>query len=1148
MEEKTNIDSLELNDDILSYIEDRIRERNYDKIIDLCLDLLEKGLYGAVEGDKENLYELLEKLTIICDKTYEVAKKIVPILIHLINNSDEWVKIQGLIIADQISKYYPLLIKDIIEIIEYNLTNKDVNIRELALNIVGHLILNIKEEDWDRDWKEPPKRRKYISKYGGEGQIEELLREEEKGQRKGYIKQQERPRKDEGIAEEWVIRDEKTDKKISPQRLDIYFSLLRPLSDDSWRIRLKALKIFKDIALKGILPNDFFNQYIELVSGLINDDEEEVQSFSVHLLKDLYYKINLDVFRNIILKLLNEEEWDIRDKVIWIIGEVGEESFETIAPTLEPLIDLLKGSGDNSSSSLIRTKIIDAFVKIGRKYPEEIINFLVKYINDENRGIYSYIFEIFLCLTIEKPESTLPLIFSMFKDNTEIYGEANIRIFKEIKTNQNDETFNPDYSISRNSDLKNFISKLLIKLKDEIPEQLESEIAKLFSNLNNLDWRVRYETIKILGDLNFIFNDESIACWIDIVLSEKLENNSEIEMDPEVIELIKQTRQRIRNAFKNIDVLIKEIIQQQNFFYKEMDQLHNIPKLLEGSLNKILEYKGFRELECVLEDKINEAIKRIENFGRSLYNYRFKRLAIDLFEDWSYSRLDLLEEISEIRQEFLTKIEELKKEYTKKLIEKTEILESRIKILESELEYLYNLNTELKVLIQNGKNEEATKKLEHLSYIRDKIYRIEAELGNLWIENLDFKDLLKNITVYWVKVKIEAQQLLFTITFNLKELENYYAKEKVDKTGISKNISEELLLNQFQTLILQSSRNLHEQHERFSVIIAPVKEQIQKGNYNEAENILELAISQTKSSIENFDNEIKKIYQQLDDKNLSIEKAQLIRKYFEDWNNIKDSLIEKADQFYENTMEEIFINRINHLHRILNPLPLKPLARYLKKSYNEILDKIFYLLSHDKLEGKIIEDNYYLPEYKPIYEKIFNVYKKVEYFANNIFFRVKLENVSQNYIHNCNIMLMWPDFLELDAEYSSPKVIIINECNPNDIKIFKWKLKIKAIEPKTKTYVGSPGEKSILEDKEDTQQILNITAEKSDIDAQKSLNEVDKKEDNNSNNNSNNINKVKTRDKVSSYLLGEIKLVIQYQDMFEIERKITKNLEILIRN
>lgn len=986
--EQSTVDLPTLNEQTIRSIDRQIAHRTYGDIIDLCIDLLLKNLY---EEKRELVYQILERITLLCDKSKIISLKVKNrLLVPLLNHRDTWIKTETLIIIEKISRFHAKILLDLVEQLENSLIDPDSNIREITLSIIENLILSV---------------------------------------------------------------DDMTKNLI--------FSVIRGLNDDSWRIRIRALKVLEHVAVENRLPRDISNHILEIIANMIEDEDEEVQDTAVENFLKFADYVELSHYLGTLRKLLESNDWHIVSKSIWLIGEIGKDKLdEHIHGILKQLI------GDIDTTNLtIQTKIIDAFVKIGKENTTQILDLLFGNLKEIDET-YSSLFDICMYLGIDRPERVLTYLFE----------QIGLRRIEEPL-------------------IKKFVTEVLQRLMQEIPDKIEEQVASVFDEFNSTDWRIRERAVWILGVVAYILRQKSISVWIDIRLKELLE----VENDPEVLKAISFSIEQVRESVDNIDLIVKEVDQEISLFYQQMMSLQQQPDGLRKKLRQNLRQNEFRETELMLEEEIQKALKKVEKFGNTIYNYRFKRLAVDLIEDWTYSRLDLLEQLSDLKAEIKRDINNEKELYKEQLRDTIEKIKARVDVVRSEIEFLGDLNTQLKELIFKGETEKAKKKLDHLAFIREKIYRLESEIGELWIENLDFKEELKDITVYWVNVKIEAQQLLYAITYNLRDIHSFMESQDEEdapeiEDDMKGDISYELLMNEFQNLILQSSRSVKEQFERFSVITTPVKNEIRKGNFDHASELLDLTMTQTRTSIEDFNKEIMNLYSQLDSLTASdVNKSNVLRKYMEDWANIKDSLLERAQDFYEDTLDDIFLHRIKSMQEVINPIPLDLMGKKLGMTNSELLDRLFKFIEKDEISGKIKNDLLFLPEYTKSYNKMLYISKRIEIMGSKIHFMVRLENKTPSFLHEMSLLISWPDFLILQSEESHSKFTKINDFPSEGIKVFHWSFRIDKTKTNTKINDQFSGKAS------------------------------------------------------SAVNHGKIALMVRYKDMFDMDRSLEKKMDLLVR-
>ncbi|MHA1728842.1 MAG: hypothetical protein ACTSWY_08940 [Promethearchaeota archaeon] len=933
----------ELNKETLEYINQKILSHNYVEIIELCLSLVFKNLHNK---EKDALYELMEKITLMCDKSNLVAKKVIRRINLLLKTADSWIQTECLIIMEKISKYWPEILITEINSVKQTLQSEDYNIREISLNIIGNLILNLN------------------------------LHENEFG---------------------------------------LFYSLVTMMKDKFWKLRVRSVRIgeviFKSGRIKEITTS-LLNKFIEMAADLMSDKNEEVQDNAVIVLKEIASFINPQMFQRTIVGLLADGNQQICENCIWLIGEVGINNISLIIPILPKLIDFL-----GEKIYTIQVKATDAFVKIGRKYPEEVCEIIFISINNlnENTDIFENLSDILIYIGKIHINSVFRLIIKNL--------EATNRVTKE------------------------FISKILRKLNNEVSEKIEEQIALLFQKLDSDFWRIRYNTVRFLGSINFILKSNKLAAWTYLKLNKLLE----CEKDPEVIDEIKESIKKIKNFTRNIEGIIEGINREQNLFYRELIEIQNLPKKVREKMLQMLKENKINKVEIVLEKDINTYIKKSEIFGKKLYNYTYRRLDTDLLEDWNFSRSDLLEQFGNVKSYIKEKLEEKKERYLEELQDKISGIKTRIDILIPELDVMMELNTEIKKFIINGEKSKAKEKMEHLTNIRDKIFRIESEIMHLWIEYNDFNEQLKDVTIYWAEVKIEVQQLLYTVSYNLRELYRYLIQgDAVSSTAIQgeikDNISFELLFNDFRNLILQSTRSIKEQFESFEIITSPVADEIEKSNFDKAQEMLDLIKSQTINTLEDFNKEILKNYSQMDDILKSdIEKSRLIRDYFNDWSQIKDLLTEKTENYYYQSYKEILVHRCIAMQKIINPIPLKLFAAKLKTSEDILLEQIISLIEDNKITGRIKGKKLYFPEYileyAPELEKMISLSKKIEIIGNSINLSILFQNTTRFFLHDFTMLISWPVILEIEMERSAPKWIEIKDIPPEETETRRWVFK-----------------------------------------------------------------------------------------------------------
>lgn len=913
--------------DILQFIDEKISDQKYDEIIDLSLKLLLDNLSLSDESS-DFLYELLEKITLICDKTPNVMKKITSMIKPLLITEDEWIHTESLIIIEKISKIYPEFLEDLTSTIQDCLNNKNNTIREISLKIIGNLIL--------------------------------------------------------------------TDFLTWGDLLPLFFT---GLEDNYWKIRKESLLSIRALLKNHNIGKDQLNTIINTVFTKVGDDNSEVQELTFEILKDSYIFFPTSSFQSLLLRLLDDNNSVVCEKGVILIGNLGYKDFLNVKPILFKLLELLK-----NQNLILQPKIIETFVKISYKFPLDIVNMVFNKINDSDQDFVEILIDILIYVGL----NNLNLTFDYFLEK----------------------------SYKSDSQIIGFLSKMLRRLSEEKIERIEEQCARLLGMLENSDWRLKLKIISFLAKINDFLNNKDLAIWFYI----KFKDIFEFENDPDVKSYLNKEIEKIPQYFEDFESLIKDYKREQNFYYKELINLQNFPGIFRDDLLKKLDLHKFKETKSSMEDKIGKFINKIDKFDNSIHNYKYKRLDIDLIDDWVNLKQDLFEQIGDIRNYISPKIEKEKKIYANGLKKRVSIIKSRIDVLIPELEYLAELNTKIKELIINGESEEAKKNFEHLTNIRNKIFRIESEIGQLWIGNLEFKDEFKNLTIYWTEVKIETQQLLYTVSYTLRDMQRFLVQGDIPNEKIKIELSFELMFNDFQNLILKSTRSLAELLEQFEIVISPIYEEIKVKEFDKAKNLLDFVISQTRNTAEEFNKEILKTYSQLDNIiKLDVEKSRMIRNYLNDWQQVRESLSEKSNEIRNLVSQEILLNRIHILHDLINPIPISLLIKRLKIPE----EAIFNLLEEGKIIGHIKDNKLYLPEQFPEYDQIISIYPEFRKLSNkNILFSVNIQNNARSFLHELSVLIIWPKFFNLDSKDSSPKLIEFKEFPPEFNQKFKWKFEV----------------------------------------------------------------------------------------------------------
>ncbi len=129
---------------------------------------------------------------------------------------------------------------------------------------------------------------------------------------------------------------------------------------------------------------------------------KKFQGTAIETLKNISILLDSESFLQITSQLVNSSLWQISEKGIWLVGEVGSQNYSSVS-LIAPRLPILL----NNPNLMIQTKVIDALVKIGRVYPEKILEIIFNNVHTKESEIYDGLFDIFLYLGIERPDEVL---------------------------------------------------------------------------------------------------------------------------------------------------------------------------------------------------------------------------------------------------------------------------------------------------------------------------------------------------------------------------------------------------------------------------------------------------------------------------------------------------------------------------------------------------------------------------------------------------------------------------------------------------------------------------------------------------------------------------------------------------------------------
>jgi hypothetical protein len=160
--------------------------------------------------------------------------------------------------------------------------------------------------------------------------------------------------------------------------------------------------------------------------------------------------------------------------------------------------------------------------------------------------------------------------------------------------------------------------------------------------------------------------------------------------------------------------------------------------------------------------------------------------------------------------------------------------------------------------------------------------------------------------------------------------------------------------------------------------------------------------------------------------------------------SFKEALINKLKNFTQKGNDELILSQIKYYLDVINPIKLESLASYIDMDINVLKEKIVKFVNKNKLNARIIKDDLYSPKIEDIVEtKDILFFKNIKTIGNKLYFNFKLNNPTSLLFSDLQISLKTPGYLSFIRNESFPKYLHLNELKPGNVFKFNYVLKIK---------------------------------------------------------------------------------------------------------
>ncbi|MFX1257058.1 MAG: hypothetical protein ACFFAN_04315, partial [Promethearchaeota archaeon] len=542
-----------------------------------------------------------------------------------------------------------------------------------------------------------------------------------------------------------------------------------------------------------------------------------------------------------------------------------------------------------------------------------------------------------------------------------------------------------------------------------------------------------------------------LAVWISIELNKLLKNEIDFHIKEDLIYSIN----KIKKNFKDIDKNIQRVNSELNILNKKINEFRKIPAQFRKKLNSYIRDFKFNETELELNRIYNRIKKKIIKFHTKINNFEYKRLAFDLIEEWEETKVQIIDELSIIKS-FISEIcKDKKEQYISDLKNQILLFEDRINVLSAQFDYIKqnSFNNSLENLTWEtiNKEENLEEKFAYITLIRKSLFKLDIDLRELLIHNLEFDDLFKDLIRKWIKTKIKIQEYLSELDLHIKMMKekiviNYFQiddnNEKLKK--LSNELAFQLLQAHIQSVISHGTEVIKRYNDNFNELNSKLALLIKKKEFANVRKIMDMKSTQIKTFISETENQI--------DHLLGKEKIfqdndmfnLFVRPYIDKWNASTELVINKLKYLNRKYEDKLYLSQIKYYLKIMNPINLNLLSSYVGLEKEQLKELILKYLKKNKLNAKIANNFLYSQKINSYLTNDKNLlfFKHIKTTGNKIYLYFKLSNPSNHNFKDLQISLKIPSYLKFLKKHSFPQRSFLSELKPGNILKFNYILKI----------------------------------------------------------------------------------------------------------
>ncbi|MBY8987677.1 MAG: hypothetical protein KGD61_04430 [Candidatus Lokiarchaeota archaeon] len=832
--------------------------------------------------------------------------------------------------------------------------------------------------------------------------------------------------------------------------IDLMQEIRLRLFDQESSIRRLAVKIMGNLILSLHIDREELQNIIEEFTEKLMDNDWKVKLQVIKTLKKIlnqdYTKIReYEPLLSIVIVNLRDEDEDVARSAAELLKILGT-YFLSKEKITYVLLNLLY-----NEESRVKELIIWLFGEIGKEKSSEIIPIIPKLINllkENNYRIQLRVIDSLVTIAENNFDQIWAnLIAALYTGDSEFRNIVINALYHLCQSNIM-EIFTYIFEEFENpsENVRDGVALVFKRLYEEYQVEIENEITKILYILESKYWRERKKTIILLRSICFILESKKVAVWIFI----ELEKNLKIENDPDVSEEIIYTIRNIKAKFQDIDETIQEVNEDLGLFLKKIQEFQKIPAQFRDKLNSFIKEFKFHQTEIELDKIYRKILNKIKKFNKRLSKFEYKRLAFNLIEDWEETKVMIMDELGIIKAFISELFEEKKEEFTINLKSKIKLLEDRISILKAQYEDIqeYNFLGHLDdLIIDKVEDTELEEKFTQITQLRNYMFKLDDNIREILVKNVEFNEVFKTLLSKWVGFKIELQEFLSDLDRKIKSTKDRIIEELHHSDGAD----ETQKLNLLSSLLFQG---------HIQSIITQGIEGLKRfnDNFDDLKSKLDTLLKKSEFS------DVRKLIEM---------NTNQIQNYIEDYENqidnvvgkmnedndvfnlfarpsvtkfvsFKEVLINKLKIFTQKSTDELILNQIKYYLDIINPIKLESLASYIEMDINLLKEKVVKFVNKNKLNARIIKDELYSPKREDFVEpRDILFFKNIKTLGNNLYFNFKLNNPTNLLFSDLQISLKTPEYLSFIRNESFPKYLYLKELKPGNVFKFNYVLKLK---------------------------------------------------------------------------------------------------------